>query len=315
LNETIIQQAELAKHFGISGFCFYHYWFNGKLVLNRPLEDMLSKGTPNFPFMYCWANENWTRRWDGSDETVLLNQDYSFDDDLEHIKYLLPIFTDNRYIKVDGKPVFIIYKPWLFPNISKTIDIWRNYASKNGIELYLCHMVFGYLDGWGALIDGFDAAVDFEPFGIRRSRRKMFCDQSSMRAEMNNKSGYLFRFMSNFKIKRSDISTLNIKSYISMSDNLTSLADFKFKLYPSICPGWDNSPRRGKDATLILHDNDPKYFEKWYGKIINEFKPFSKDENFIFINAWNEWAEGNHLEPCTKYGLDFLQAIKRNSNS
>src|SRR5215207_9402018 len=139
LPEVREQQAALAKQYGIYGFCYYHYWFNGRRVLERPFEEVFKSGKPDFPFMLCWANENWTRAWDGLDKQVLLKQNYSHEDDVQHIKTLIPYFKDSRYIKIDGKPVFAIYRSTLFPDLKRTINIWRDEARKERLELYLCH--------------------------------------------------------------------------------------------------------------------------------------------------------------------------------
>jgi lipopolysaccharide biosynthesis protein len=120
-NKALCKQAELAKKYGIDGFCFYHYWFNGKKLLEKPLEQMLERGTPDFPFMLCWANENWTRTWDGMDKHILMKQEYGFEDDEAHFDYLLPFFKDDRYIKIDGKPVFLVYRTELFPDINRNL--------------------------------------------------------------------------------------------------------------------------------------------------------------------------------------------------
>ena len=164
LHEVLIEQAKLAKNNGIYGFCFYHYWFNGKLLLEKPVEALLKNKTPEFPFMLCWANENWTRAWDGGDNEILIKQEYSLDDDKEHIKYLIPFFKDTRYIKIDNKAVFAIYKPDLFPDISQTLNIFREEAKKQGVELYLCAFERNMGSSGEELISmGFDAVIDFQP--------------------------------------------------------------------------------------------------------------------------------------------------------
>jgi lipopolysaccharide biosynthesis protein len=134
LQESRLAQEAMAKAYGIHGFCYYHYWFNGKKILQQPLERKIKNPNENLPFMMCWANENWTRNWNGGDNQILLQQEYGFEDDKAHIEHLIPYFKDDRYIKVDGKPVFIIYRPRLFPDIQKTITIWRDAVKKAGFE-------------------------------------------------------------------------------------------------------------------------------------------------------------------------------------
>ena len=159
------QQAALAERYGLSGFCYYHYWFNGHRLMQRPVEEMLASGKPDFPFMLCWANENWTRAWDGGEQEVLIRQEYSEEDDRAHIRYLLDeVFRDPRYIRVDGKPVFAVYRSALFPDIRRTIEVWREEATARGVELYLCRVESFNAAGREELAVGFDAAIEFQPF-------------------------------------------------------------------------------------------------------------------------------------------------------
>ena len=159
------QQAALAERYGLSGFCYYHYWFNGHRLMQRPVEEMLASGKPDFPFMLCWANENWTRAWDGGEQEVLIRQEYSEEDDRAHIRYLLDeVFRDPRYIRVDGKPVFAVYRSALFPDIRRTIEVWREEAAARGVELYLCRVESFNAAGREELAVGFDAAIEFQPF-------------------------------------------------------------------------------------------------------------------------------------------------------
>jgi hypothetical protein len=313
LEETRLAQEAIAKNHGIHGFCYYHYWFNGKLLLNEPIDRKLKNIKEDLPFMLCWANENWTRRWDGMEHEVLISQNYSNEDDINHIKYLIPIFKDSRYIKVNNKAVFVVYKPMLFENPTETVKTWRKIAAENGIELYLCHTVFSHTPGWDKLIDGFDAVIDFEPFGIRRESILKDVTKSNFFNDCKNLS---------FRITRKIFRTIGLNEelikyklnkieYTYMAKNLKSLKDFPFKIYPNIVPAWDNTARRRKNPALILNNSTPKHFEEWLTQIVNDFEPYSEEESFIFINAWNEWAEGNHLEPCQKWGLEYLEVVKK----
>lgn len=306
LEEARDAQARLAQEYGIDGFCYYHYWFNGKRLLERPVDEILSKGKPDFPFMLCWANDNWTRRWDGLDQEVLITHEYSPEDDVEHMRHLIEYFQDPRYIKVNNKPVFVLYKTFFLPDPEATAKRWRAVAAELGIELYLCHMVFGYNQEWNRLVKGFDAAIDFEPFGIRRED-----GLAKVNNIFNKKRISLFKKVSNRIIGRKNYIKIpneyNLHEYSSMFQNLKSLNKINFKLFPSIVPGWDNSPRRKFNPRLILHESTPKKYGEWLKKVIDDFTPYSTEENFIFINAWNEWAEGNHLEPCLKWGRSYLE--------
>ncbi|WP_345953486.1 glycoside hydrolase family 99-like domain-containing protein [Mucilaginibacter sp. PAMB04168] len=291
LEEARIAQAELARMYGIHGFCYYHYWFNGKRIMNRPLDDMLKTQTPDFPFMLCWANENWTKRWDGLDHEVLIKQDYSTEDDIEHIRFLLnTFFKDDRYIKVKGKPFFVIYRPALFPDIKQTIKTWRDEAAKSGTELYIGFMQsFAYKpDNFESL--GFDCSIDFQPnlSSFAKKPKRKLKDRIKRRLGHPLPDFYSHRFAS-------------YPSYVDQMIN--SEFTYKANEFPGITPGWDNAARRTKGATIFT-DSTPSDYSKWLKAIKGRYE--NKD-TYLFINAWNEWAEGNHLEPDQKWGRQYLE--------
>lgn len=310
LSEAREAQAKMARDNGIYGFCYYHYWFNGKRLLERPVDEILSTGKPDFPFMLCWANENWTRRWDGEDQEILMGQNYSEEDDIEHMRHLIQYFIDPRYIRINNKPVFILYKVFLLPDPEATVKRWRQVAAEYGIELYLCHMVFGYKKEWNKLVNGFDATIDFEPFGIRRQQKLTPLFKSAQVGELNKFQRLINKIKLN-TFKNKVINVSNVYEYKSMYEKIISTSNIDFKIYPSLVPGWDNTARRKNKPVLILDNSTPEFFQEWLSKIKNDFKPYSEDENLIFINAWNEWAEGNHLEPCRKWGTQYLDVVKR----
>lgn len=297
LPEARQMQADMARDAGIYGFCYYHYWFNGHRLMERPVNEILSSGEPDFPFMLCWANENWARNWDGGFKHVLMEQNYSEQDDINHMRYLCSeVFNDNRYIRVNNKPVFCIYKPSLFPNIRKTIKTWRHVAESYELELYLISAK--RTESAESLIDmGFDATFDFQPLN-----QVGFSDWY-----WRNIPFRLYRFL--FK-KQSNIFNhiLSYKDYVKFR---TSFVENEEKCYPCVTPGWDNSPRRVNKPFMAFVGSTPELFFKWLSYVLKIFKPFSNEENFVFINAWNEWAEGNHLEPDMKWGNDYLKTIKR----
>ncbi|MDE6859045.1 MAG: glycoside hydrolase family 99-like domain-containing protein [Duncaniella sp.] len=299
LPETREQQAQMAKDAGIYGFCYYHYWFNGHQLMERPLEEILKSGKPDYPFMLCWANENWTRAWDGGEKQILIKQDYSEEDDRNHIRFLIKnYFKDSRYICVDGKPVFCVYRYDLFPDIRKTISIWREEAALEGLELYLCMFESFKNTGMDGLQLGFDAAIEFQPHAM-------------------NQNGYNQRFV---HIIRRGINRIfrpilhgnlipNMYSYKSYVNYVCKLLMPKYKRFPCITPGWDNTSRK-KNNYMLFVKSTPEKYRTWLKHILDTFKPYSKDENFIFINAWNEWAEGNHLEPDKKWGDSYLKETR-----
>jgi lipopolysaccharide biosynthesis protein len=296
LPEIRNEQAKMAREHGIYGFCYYHYWFNGHLLMERPLEDMLKSGEPDFPFMICWANENWTRVWDGGEKQILIKQDYSYEDDMNHIKYLIKFFKDPRYIRVDGKPVLAIYRTTKFPDIDQTIKIWRNEARKEKLELYICRFESFTEREEKYLTQEIDAAVQFQPHDHDLySKHKLF---------FNKGLNYLCR-----KINIPELFSLKL-SYVKYVQYLLKQPLPLYKCYPCVMPMWDNSPRR-KHGFFAFYNSNPLTFGKWLKHIVQEFSPYSDEENFIFINAWNEWAEGNHLEPDLKWGTSYLEEVKK----
>ena len=293
------EQAKMAQEHGIYGFCYYHYWFNGKLLLERPLEEIFKSKEPIFPFMICWANENWTRVWDGGEKEILIEQKYSEEDDFNHIKYLIKFFKDPRYIRVNNKPVVSIYRSTLLPNIGKTLRIWREEALKEGIELYICRFEsFGQM-GKDYIKDEIDAAIEFEPHcGITE-----YYDYNKYENIIKRGINKISRLINGKVIFPK---TLDYKKYVFFQlKRIKSI----YKKYPCVVPMWDNCSRRKKNDFFAFHGSTPELFGLWLKNAIEKFTPYSDEENFIFINAWNEWAEGNHLEPCMKWGDRYLKEI------
>jgi lipopolysaccharide biosynthesis protein len=295
--EVRIEQAEMAREHGIYGFCYYHYWFNGHLLMERPLEDMLESNKPDFPFMICWANENWTRAWDGGTKQILIKQNYSEEDDLNHIRYLMKFFRDRRYIRINNKPVICIYRTTLIPNVKKTIQIWQEEAQKENMELYICRFESFCEEGEKYLVEGIDAAIEFQPHNIKAYNR-----YKNILKRVINKALRMTGCRDIFSLK------LNYKDYVhyQLARILPS-----YKYYPCVTPMWDNSPRRKHNPYFAFYNSTPEIFGKWLKNVIKKYCPYSDEENFIFINAWNEWAEGNYLEPDMKWGDQYLEAVKQ----
>lgn len=296
LPEARQMQADMAREAGIYGFCYYHYWFNGKRLMNRPIDEILASGKPDFPFMFCWANENWARNWAGGFKDVLIAQNYSREDDINHIRWLCStVFSDKRYIRIDNQPVFAVYRSMLFPSMNETIKVWRNIAKEEfGMKLYLIRVECEFdkgkdMHGWD-----FDASMDFQPLlmGGFDKPYKNFLNKISSRL---------------FPTKNVFNKIYNYKDYVSY--RLSQPAK-DYKCYPCVSPGWDNSPRRVNKAFLAFIGSTPALFKEWLCDTLKRFEPFSKEENLVFINAWNEWAEGNHLEPDQKWGHAYLDATK-----
>ncbi|MCB9283029.1 MAG: glycoside hydrolase family 99-like domain-containing protein [Lewinellaceae bacterium] len=295
LPEVRHAQVELAKKHGIHGFCYYHYWFNGKRLLERPLNDVLASEEPDFPFCLCWANENWTRRWDGQDQEVLIKQNYTQEDNLNHIRYLAQVFSDSRYIRINGKPLFLVYKASAIPDPKQAADTWRNEAMRLGIgELYLCR-VESFNDERNDPVDmGFDASVEFQPDWLRLP----FPMQKGRRWNVLQKMGIVNKaFREN-----------NIHSYEELVNNMIQKEEPHYIRFNCVTPSWDNTARRLKGNATIFHGSTPDLYKEWLKSAIKKTLHDRRKNNILFINAWNEWAEGNHLEPCQKWGHAYLQA-------
>lgn len=283
-------QADLAKEYGIDGFCYYHYWFNGKQLMERPVNEILSSGQPDFPFMLCWANENWARNWDGGFTDVLIKQTYSHEDDVEHMRWLCKnVFPDKRYIRITGKPVFAVYRVALFPDFEETIKTWRQVAHDEfNMEIYLIETMFPGDPTHTKLTDGIDAAMDFQPIGVQISYL------STVRTIPIDKT----------ETKEQQPTVYNYSDYVEYCRS-TELPD---RCYPCVSPGFDNSPRRVGRTFLSFTELTPQNYGRWLFDALCRKTSFKEeDENLVFINAWNEWGEGNHIEPDQKWGRSYLE--------
>jgi lipopolysaccharide biosynthesis protein len=289
--ETRIAQAEMARNYGIEGFCYYHYWFGGKRLLERPFNEVLRSGEPDFPFCICWANETWSGRWHGYPDRILIEQTYpGKEDEKTHFFELLPAFSDKRYLTVDNKPIFIVYKPQLLPNPEKFIDHWRDLASKNGLNgLYL----IGLGDGpWKPEACGFDAVISQKSF--HEAAAIVQTKFSQMLGRLNRK---LFKFPA------------EIYSYRKILPHLLMPETIKENVHPTVIPNWDNTPRCGFNG-VVLHGSTPELFRKLLHETLKLILHKPIDNRLLFIKSWNEWAEGNHLEPDLRYGKAYLEVIK-----
>lgn len=297
LSEVRQAQADLAKEYGIYGFCYYHYWFNGKHLLERPFNDVLNSGKPDFPFCLCWANENWTRRWDGKEQNLLLQQVYSEEDDRLHMQWLAKAFSDRRYIRVNGKPLFLVYRATKIPNPKQTVKIWRDEAKRLGIgEIFLCRVesFAGEQEDPGLI--GFDASVEFQP------------DWTQLGLPLQK--GRLWHLARKLGLAHQAYGIHNIYDYSNVVKLMLAKSNPTYQRFSCVTPSWDNTARR-KAGAIILQNSTPQLYEYWLRRIVDK----TLDSNFstekiIFINAWNEWAEGNHLEPCQKWGHAYLEATR-----
>jgi Glycosyltransferase WbsX len=285
VRETRHDQIKTAKQYGIDGFCYHYYWFSGKRILNAPLDDMLADPASDMPFCLCWANENWTRRWDAADHEILIAQKYAADDDLNFIKSLVPFFTDPRYIKIDGAPFLIVYRPQHLPDAKKSIGIWREYCASMGIPKVhiVCALTHGNLDYEQY---GFDGGVEFPPHNL-----------DGISGVVENKTLNFSHDFSGMVCQYRDIANVYLNRQYKSPN-----------IFHTVFPSWDNTARTGARAFITLNGT-PANYQYWLAKTIERSKEAHPGkERLVFINAWNEWAEGCHLEPDRKYGHGFLEA-------
>ncbi len=306
LPEAREAQAALAREYGIYGFCYYHYWFNGKRLLERPVNDIIASEQPDFPFCLCWANENWTRRWDGQEKEILCAQNYGEEDDLNHIRWLIPVFRDPRYIRVNGRPLFMVYRLSLFPQPEQTIELWRNEARRQGIgEIFICNVENFASEQGLAPKCHLDGAVEFAPdYSVLPGPQKpnWLTNKLRRRPRLQKIAGELGLTQPWFLNHR-------IYSYEELMEKMLAKPEASYLRFPCVTPAWDNCARRNSDAS-IFHGSTPELYQKWLTAAAREAVSLRPDDPIVFINAWNEWAEGNHLEPCQKWGRAYLEATR-----
>ncbi|QEL15551.1 glycoside hydrolase family 99-like domain-containing protein [Limnoglobus roseus] len=324
LPEARAAQAQLAREYGIGGFCYYHYWFSGRRLLHRPVDEILQSGEPDFPFCLCWANEPWSRNWDGGFKKVLVHQHYSEDDDLNHIRWLLPAFADRRYIRVDGKPLFLVYRSGQLPDPQRTTDIWREEARKCGVgELFLACVEPSPTVATDPSRSGMDALVQFTPEWHGAPRKQFFDSwRRLVRARLYSRGRWLTRVIDSLlrqlspymihATRQGRVSLRHkIRDYEDVVYSTLRLADaVEYRLFRCVCPGWDNTARR-KSGGMIFVGSTPELYESWLRTVVDRQRRSCFPGDPIFVNAWNEWAEGCHLEPCQKWGRSYLEATAR----
>ena len=295
LPEVRAYQAQLAREAGITGFCYYHYWFgNGQKELNQPFEQVVASGEPNFPFCLCWANESWHRKFWNKDGSmakyskILIEQQYLGTTDNEaHFDDLLSAFKDERYIKIDGRPVFMIYKPLLFENVDRFILEWNELAIKNGFPGM-------YFIGYSLKIEEEYPKIKSLGFDAVNSCRLGYGNQNLLQRILYKLGSLVFRLP-------------RIFLYSSMIKHLIGTEELNEDIYPTIIPNWDHTPRSGKRGYLY-HNSTPELFGQHVDAVFKQIT--HKNRQIVFLKSWNEWGEGNYMEPDLKYGLKYIQTLR-----
>ena len=292
LPEARVAQAALAKEFGIEAFCYYHYWFAGKQLLERPFNEVLATGQPDFPFCLCWANQTWTGIWHGAPDRVLIEQTYPGDDDhRRHFEILLPAFCDRRYVKVDGKPLFVLFKPLRLPDSLRVMDLWRELAVRAGLP--------------GLFVVGEDSRSDWDPKRHGYDAAVIINLPETRRAWVPWKQ----------PVKRITAKYLDWKRmptvyhYEEIIGDLVADRVQGIENFPCVIPNWDNTPRSGANG-IVFHRSSPEAFRRHLRCAIDQMRDVPREHRIVFIKSWNEWAEGNHLEPDLRFGLGYLEALR-----
>lgn len=316
LPEIREQQAALAKDAGIEGFCYYHYWFGkGRQLLERPFNEVLQSGRPDYPFCLCWANHDWTNKtWKkGSSlrhDSMIMQMDYSMDDHRNHFYSLLPAFKDRRYIKVDGKPLFAVWAPRSIPDAKRFIDLWQQLARENGLEGL--HFV-GHTDNTGKALAGkkanyysADKAMDYYQSVLDLGFDAVM--SSGYRRAMGLAEGRL-RMMWKMLTTKTFAPSYTKMDYSRLMDHYYVAEDAEECVYPTLLPQWDRTPRAGRKAEILV-DSTPEKFQHTMEKAMALVASKAPEHRLLFLKAWNEWGEGDYVEPDQKYGHGWLEAMK-----
>lgn len=293
-------QADLARAHGIEGFCYWHYWFNGKRLLNLPFDQVVASGEPDYPFCLGWANESWSGIWHGSPDRILIEQTYPGKKDFErHFEALLPAFKDRRYMTIDGRKLFIVYKPTKLPKPSEFTSLWNQLAREAGLEGFF---FVGVARSWQPHEHGFDAMMPPAPATQVRNFPKTLAgktaDRITKRLAGNNLESITRQWRDRPTVRE-------YKALVSHTCN-GPLADYEF---PVVLPNWDNTPRSGSNG-LVLMNSHPKLFGALLRKALKQVDSRPSEHQLVFLKSWNEWAEGNYLEPDSRHGLAYLEVIK-----
>ena len=308
LPEVRAAQAELAKEAGIEGFCYYHYWFgDGKQELELPFNEVVRTGEPDFPFCLCWANESWHAKfWDkdgkASSKRLLIEQRYlGHEDNVKHFYSLLPAFKDKRYIKVDGKLLFMIYRPLDFENVSEFIQDWQKLARENGLEGF--HFV-GQLSGKELKTEDNSIQLAFT-LGFEAVNTVRLWDVLAQRHFWQKVKNKGFKILTGMPYAM---------YYKDAFPHFISEKDKQNKVYPTIVPNWDHTPRSGRNGYILLNST-PTFFKQHVQSVLDLVMNKVDMNKIVFLKSWNEWGEGNYMEPDLKYGRQYLEVLRSKIDS
>ena len=298
IQSNMVWQMDLAREYGVYGFCYYHYWFNGKLLLEKPVELIREYQGEKLPYCFCWANEPWTRVWTGDSKTILMNQEYGGQKEwTNHIDYLMRFFEDEAYIKIDNKPVMVIYRTSSIPDCDQMIEYWNLRCTEKGFDgIYVIEEINTFQKE--PQCSDSDGVLEFEPLYTvthKRSILEKLVDKVST-LYINKKNG----ITCNYHYRYDAV----MKNIIKREGNENP----KKKRYLGAFPGWDNTPRKKNNGT-IYHRSSPEKFQ--YFLEVQMKKAKELESEFVFVNAWNEWSEGAYLEPDETHQYQYLEAIKR----
>lgn len=320
LSETREQQAELAKEAGIEGFCYYHYWFgNGRQLLERPFNEVLSSNKPDFPFCLCWANHSWeSKTWTNAKRkvagTMIMKQEYPGEkDNYEHFMALLPAFKDSRYIKVDGKPIFVIYDPFGFENVASFIEQWRKLAKENGLtDIHFVAIV--HTVSMKMAVESRNNKMKWDEMITERINSVLSMGFDAVTTDNRNGAQILSRgtihtAIHSFCSKKIGINYPDIYHQININQHWFLKDDAKENVYPTIMPNWDRTPRSKSDSIYV--DSTPEVFYDMATKAIELVKNKEPEHRIVFLKSWNEWGEGNYMEPDLQYGCGYIEALKK----
>ena len=304
LPETRDAQAAMARAHGIEGFCYYHYWFAGRRILEQPFTEVLASGRPDFPFSLCWANQSWRGVWHGAPKATLIEQTYpGRDDHLAHFAALLPAFRDRRCLRVEGKPVFFVYRPREMPEPRAFTDLWRDAARRAGLPgLFLIGFETDGHRGWQPADHGYD--------GLVRSRLPALARWPTWAAPVRKITHKLRRVRRQLAgHAASDGDGPTIHRYGDLLDTIVEDPTDGLETYPCVIPNWDNTPRAGARG-LVLQGSTPELFRAQLRKAVRVTAHLPAERRFVVLKSWNEWAEGNYLEPDLETGSRYLEVVR-----